>query len=78
MGLWANRGGQKATIVLAHFLCHELVQQRVHAKYDILVLDGIEGEVVRLERVVLQVEELEVVVAQNLLERFGVLKLEGA
>src|SRR5271157_3805560 len=77
--LWlrANRGGQKASVVLAHFLCHELVQQRVHAQYEILVLGGIEGEVVRLERVVLQLKELYVVVAQNLRQRFWRIEVRG-
>ena len=42
-----------------------------------LFLFGIEGEIVRLERVVLQVEELDVVVAQNLLERFWRIEVGG-
>src|SRR5271154_5301913 len=68
--LGADRGRQETTVIFADFLGDEFVQQGVHAQYDILILFRIEGEIVCLERVVRQVKELEVVVAQNLLERF--------
>jgi len=76
-GLGADRGGQKTTVVLAHFLGHELVQQGVHAQDEGLVLLRVEGEIVRLERVVLQVKELDVVVAQKLFEGYRRIEVGG-
>src|SRR5580704_3399085 len=73
----ADRGGQKATIVHAHFLGNKLVQQSVHAQDEVFVLFRVEGEIVRLERVVLQVKELDVVVAQNLLKRYRSIEIGG-
>ncbi|MDT7760897.1 MAG: hypothetical protein QOC63_317, partial [Mycobacterium sp.] len=67
--LGTNLLRQKTTVVLAHFIGHELVQQGVHAQYEIPVLFRIKGQIARLERVVPQVKELEVVVTQNLLKR---------
>ncbi len=62
LGLRADRGRQKTAVVRAHFFGHELVQQGVHAQDEVAILFRIEGEIVRLERVVLQVKELDVVV----------------
>ena len=56
--LGANCGGKKTSIVLAHFLGYELVQQRIHAQDQFLVPLWIEGKIARLERVVLQVKEI--------------------
>src|SRR5262249_16325806 len=75
--LGADRSWQKATVVLAHFFGHEFVQQGVHSQYDILILFRINGQIVYLERVVHQVKELQVVVAQNLLERFRRIEVGG-
>src|ERR1700722_10987619 len=68
--LGSDRGGEKAAVVLAHFLGDELVEQGVHAQDDIPILLRVDREIVLFARVVLEVEELKVVVAHNLLERF--------
>src|SRR3981081_2093720 len=75
--LGTNLLRQKTTVVLAHFIGHQLVQQGVHAQYEILVLFRIQGQIVRLERVIPQVKELEVVVTQNLLERYWRIEVVG-
>src|ERR1700722_16971206 len=65
----ANLLRQKTPVVLAHFISQKFVQQGVHAKDEVLVLLWVQGQIVSLERVVPQVEELDVVVTQNLLQR---------
>jgi hypothetical protein len=42
----ADRGRQKAAVVLSHFLGHELVEQGVHPQDEVLVLLRIEGQIV--------------------------------
>src|ERR1700682_3122131 len=65
----ANLVRQKTTAVLAHFICHEFVQQGVHAQDEVLVVLWGQGQIARLERIVPQVKELDVVVVQNLFQR---------
>jgi hypothetical protein len=61
---------QKTTVVRAHFLSHKLVQQGVHAQNEVLVLFRVESEIVRLERVVLQVKKIGRRCCADLLERY--------
>jgi hypothetical protein len=64
----ANLVRQKIAVVPAHFISHEFVQQGVHAQDEVLVLLWVKGQIARLERIVPQVEELDVVVTQNLFQ----------
>ena len=75
MRLRTDRGWQEATIVFANFLGHKFVQQRVHSQDQILVPFGIEDQIVCLERTILQVKELNVVVAKNLLKRLRCIEI---
>src|SRR5215475_8715961 len=57
-----------SVIVIADLLRHQLVEQAVHTQDKILILLAIEGEIVQLVGILLQVEQLNVVVLKDLVE----------
>src|SRR5262252_2900934 len=57
----ANVRWEKATVVDADLLCHEIVQQAVHPQDRRPVLLRFDGQVVQFVGVALQVEKLDVV-----------------
>src|SRR5215469_13943821 len=60
---------QERPIVLADFFRHQIVEQSIHAKHELLMLLGLKGQVVHFFRVAREIEKLHVVVLQDFLQR---------
>src|SRR5262249_21106473 len=66
---WGKKRSQKPAVVDADFLGDEIVEQAVHPQDELFVLLWCESQVVHFVRVFLQIEELDVVVLENLVQR---------
>ena len=64
-------------VVFAHFLGDELVKQGVHPQNEIFVFIRIQRQIAGLERVILQVEELDVVVPHDFFHRCRRIEVSG-
>src|SRR6516165_12751129 len=65
----ANVLWEKAAIVDADFLCHEIVQQLIHPQNRRPVLLRLKDQVVHFLGVALQIEKLNVIVPEDFLQR---------
>ena len=70
-------GWEEAAVVDADLFVDQPVEECVHSKDRVLGRARIDGQVVRLVRVGLQVEQLEVVAGGQFLERLGTVVLDG-
>ena len=57
-----DRSGQKGAVILADFFGHQLVEQSIHALDRIFVLLSLQGEVVQLVGILIEIEQLNVIV----------------
>src|SRR6516162_3753285 len=64
-----HRGGQKGAIILADLFGHQVVEQGVHPQDRVFVFVTLQSEVVQLVGILAEVEQLDVVVLEDLIER---------
>ena len=72
-----QRRGQEAAVVFADLARHQPIQKLVVAQDELAVGNGVDGEIDHLIRIAFEVEQLQVVVAHQILERRGRVEIVG-
>src|SRR3954453_4362929 len=68
LGPWSNGAGQKLTVIDADFTRDQLVEQCIHPQQRVAVAGGVNGEIVHLVWIGIEIEKLHVVVLEDLLQ----------
>src|SRR5499427_4729988 len=72
-----HRGGQKGAIILADLFGHQVVEQGVHPQDRVFVFVALQSQVVQLVGILAEIEQLDVVVLEDLIERLRSIERGG-
>ena len=61
-------GGQEITVIFPNFFFYHLRELFIHRQQQVALLFSIHGQVIHLAGIILQVEQLHIVVAENILQ----------